>query len=697
MRRLEVWAPGCQRVDVVLVDDGVRVAASPVGGGWWRADVPGMAEGARYMFSLDGGPGRPDPRSPWQPEGIEGPSAVLDHRAFEWQDGGWLGFPLPEAVLYELHVGTFSPEGTFEGAISRLGHLCELGVNAVELMPVAEASGRWGWGYDGVDLWAPHHSYGGPTGLKRFVDACHRRGLAVVLDVVYNHLGPVGNYLSEFGPYFTDRYKTPWGWAVNFDGSGSHEVRDFVVGNALMWLEEYHIDGLRLDAVHAIFDESALHILEELSLAVARLSSALGRQLWLIAESDRNDPKLVRSRGLHGYGLTACWDDDFHHALHAVLTGERRRYYADFGQLGQLAKALRDVYVYDGQFSAFRQHRHGRPVGDLPSSSFVGYGQNHDQVGNRLLGQRLSALVGTDLLRAGLALVLLGPLVPMLFQGEEWGAASPFLYFTDHADPALGQAVREGRLREHPWPGGVPLTSAPDPQDPATFLRSKLDWGELSREPHRSLLAWCRSLIAVRRAHTSLFSGHREKVVVTYDEEQRWLAVSLRGGRLSVAINLSDVPLEVPLPPLGQPSAPVPASQEPGAAAHASEEPGAAAHASQEPGAAAHASQEPGAAAHASQEPGAAAPLSQTALAEVPASPASASGVPTSGVLVSVVLASDPSVSVIRPLPGPTAPAPARPPARGASRTSENSPGRVALPPRSVAVVEVAYRPGPSN
>lgn len=549
MSTFEVWAPGRRQVDVLVMGDdageGTRVAMTAAPGGWWQVEVPSAGPGTRYLYSLDGGPGRPDPRSAWQPQGIDGPSALVDHGSFEWHDSAWRGFGFEKAVLYELHVGTFSAEGTFEGGISHLGHLSNMGLNAVELMPVAEASGLRGWGYDGVGLWAPHHGYGGPEGLKRLVDACHQRGLAVVLDVVYNHLGPVGNYLSEFGPYFTDRYKTPWGWAVNFDGPGSHEVRNFVVSNALMWLRDYHFDGLRLDAVHSVFDESALHILEELSRAVSRLSLELGRELWLIAESDRNDPKLVRARSSHGYGLSACWDDDFHHALHAVMTGERDGYYSDFGQLGQLGKAIRHVYVYDGQFSPFRQHVQGRPAGALPRSRFVGYLQNHDQVGNRLFGERISALVGHDMLRAGLAVVLLGPLVPMLFQGEEWGASTPFLYFTDHSDPSLGAAVSEGRLREHPLPPGAALADVPDPQEEASFLRCKLDWSEQEREPHRSLLAWCRALIALRRERPGLTGGEGKAVEVGYDEQLGWLV--FRRSRYCTAVNFSDRRREVPL------------------------------------------------------------------------------------------------------------------------------------------------------
>ncbi len=529
----EVWAPAASQVELVL-DDGERLPMKGGDHGYWSVEVPTAGPGSRYRYSLDGGPVRPDPRSQWQPEGTDGPSVLVDHAAFEWSDRAWAGFALERAVLYECHIGTFSPEGTFDGAVGRLGHLVDLGVNAVEVMPVAEASGERGWGYDGAYLWAPHHAYGGPEGFKRFVDACHAQGLAVVLDVVYNHLGPSGNYLPEYGPYFTDRYRTPWGTAVNVDGEGSYGVRDFIVGNALMWFSDYHVDGLRLDAVHAIYDEGALHILEELSAEVAKLSHQLGRPLWLIAESDRNDPRVARSRAEHGYGMDATWDDDFHHALHTVLTGESSGYYGDFGTLGQLAKAMVDGYVYDGRFSRFHQRRRGRPAEGLPASAFVVCLQNHDQVGNRALGERMPALVGPGLLAVGAALYLLSPYVPMLFQGEEWGASAPFQYFTDHRDPELGRAVSEGRRREHAMAAGGEV---PDPQDEATFLGSKLDWGELEREPHRSLLDWYRRLIALRKGEPDLGTGGRLAVRTAYDEELRWLVV--RRGRFSIVANLA--------------------------------------------------------------------------------------------------------------------------------------------------------------
>ncbi len=510
--------------------------------GWWRLDVPDAGPGTRYLFSLDGGPGRPDPRSGWQPEGIDGPSVLVDQGAFRWSDAGWHGYELAAAVIYELHVGTFSHDGTFDGAIEHLQHLVDLGVNAVEVMPVCESSGSRGWGYDGVDLWAPHHSYGGPEGFKRFVDACHGRNIAVVLDVVYNHLGPAGNYLSEYGPYFTDQYETAWGSAVNFDGEGSFGTRDFVISNALMWFTDYHVDGLRLDAVHAIFDEGACHVLEELATVVDRLSNELDRELWLIAESDRNDPRIARAREQHGYGVDACWDDDFHHALHTVLTGETGGYYVDFGRLGQLAKAFREGYVFDGQFSEFRQRYHGRPAGDLPGSSFVCCLQDHDQVGNRPFGERTAALVTPDLLKVGAALVLLAPFVPMVFEGEEWGASTPFFYFTDHQDPELGEAVRQGRRREFPLTGGAEV---PDPQALDTFLQSKLDWSEVRREPHHSLVKWHRDLIALRRREPDLRTLDRKLVNTAFDEKDRWLVV--RRGRFSIVANLAGERQAVPV------------------------------------------------------------------------------------------------------------------------------------------------------
>jgi maltooligosyltrehalose trehalohydrolase len=540
---LWVWAPKAGRVEVVTGDGARLPMTGPDERSRWTATLDDAAAGDTYSFSLDGGPPRPDPRSPFQPTGVHGPSALVDHDAFGWTDRGSAGRALDEAVVYELHVGTFSASGTFAGVVDHLDHLVDLGVTHVELMPVNEFPGRWGWGYDGVDLYAPHHSYGGPDGLKALVDACHARGLAVLLDVVYNHLGPAGNYLSEFGPYFTDRYATPWGQAVNLDGPDSDEVRAFFVDNALAWLRDYHLDGLRIDAVHAILDTSALHVLEEVASRVEELEAELGRRLVLVAESDLNDPRVVREREAGGYGIDAQWSDDFHHAIHAALTGESTGYYADFGSMAEIAKALRQAYVYDGVYSHHRRRRHGRPPVGLTPARFLGYSQSHDQVGNRAQGERLSTLVSPGRVRAAAALVLCAPFVPMLFQGEEWAASTPFLYFTDHEDPELGRAVSDGRRREFAAFGWHP-EEVPDPQDRATFERSKLDWGEAERDPHAGVLDWYRRLIALRRHHR-LHEGGFESVAVHYDDDARWLV--LDRGIVLVAVNVGDRTVEIPL------------------------------------------------------------------------------------------------------------------------------------------------------
>ncbi|HEY4376513.1 MAG TPA: malto-oligosyltrehalose trehalohydrolase, partial [Acidimicrobiales bacterium] len=433
MTEFTVWAPSAGRVDLVV--DSSVVAMDRSRRGWWSAEADATT-GSRYGYSLDGGPTRPDPRSRSQPDGVDGLSELIDP-SFPWDDEAWRGFDLRGAVLYELHVGTFTPAGTFDGVVERLGHLTSLGVDAIEIMPVAEFSGSRGWGYDGVDLFAPHHAYGGPAGLKRLVDACHRSGIGVVLDVVYNHLGPAGNHLAEFGPYFSSAHQTPWGDAVNFDGPGSDEVRRFVIDNACAWLRDYHLDGLRLDAVHEIRDDAALHILESLATEVDALQAELGRPLVLIAESDRNDPRYVRRPAAGGYGLDAVWADDWHHALHTILTGETDGYYADFGSFEALAKALRQGWVYDGIYSPHRQRRHGRSPAGLDGHQFVVCTQNHDQVGNRALGDRPTTTLSAGQARVAAALLLASPFTPMLFQGEEWGTETPFQYFSSHEDPAL--------------------------------------------------------------------------------------------------------------------------------------------------------------------------------------------------------------------------------------------------------------------
>ena len=544
MTRLAVWAPAAREASLVM--GGAEAAMEPAGGGWFAAR-PDPAWGTDYRIRLDGGDALADPRSPWQPEGIDGPSRLVDHAAFAWGDQGWRGVNGPwlaAGAIYELHVGTFTPEGTFDAAIDRLDHLVELGVRAVEIMPVAEFSGRHGWGYDGVFLYAPHSAYGGPDGLKRLVDACHARGLAAILDVVYNHLGPAGNVLERFGPYFTDRYQTPWGKAVNLDGAQSDEVRRFFVDNALMWLRDYHFDALRVDAVHAIVDTSAVHLMEQLASEVQVLSGMVGRGLVLIAESDLNDPRLVRPTALGGYGMDAVWNEDFHHALHAALTGDHAGYYADFGGLEDVATCLERAAVYDGRYSAYRQRRHGRPLTGLPGRSFVGFFQNHDQVGNRALGERTAALASPARLKVGAALVLTAPFIPMLFQGEEWGASTPFLYFTDHQDPELGAAVSAGRRRE--FAGfGWSADEIPDPQDPETFARSKLDWEEVGRSPHAELLAWHRDLLALRGRMPDLSDGAMVHIQARVGDDGTTLRV--RRGRVEIMVNLAGAPVRFPV------------------------------------------------------------------------------------------------------------------------------------------------------
>jgi malto-oligosyltrehalose trehalohydrolase len=539
-----VWAPAADAVE--LVTSSGRLPMAPQPDDWWAADLPGAGGGTDYSFRLDGGDLLADPRSPWQPQGVQGPSRRYDHGQFAWTDARWRGIPLPGAVIYELHVGTFTPEGTFDAAIGRLDHLAQLGVAAVELMPVAAFPGQRGWGYDGIGLWAVHEPYGGPDGLKRLVDACHARGLGVLLDVVYNHVG-IGNRLGDFGPYFTEAHSTPWGPAVNLDQPGSDEVRAFIVGNALMWLRDYHIDGLRLDAVHALADHRALPLLEELAAATDALAARLGRELVLIAESDLNDPRLVTAREAGGTGLAAQWSDDFHHALHAALTGERQGYYADFGSLAVLAQTLTRVFRHDGSWSSFRGRSHGRPVDRLrtPAHRFLGYLQDHDQIGNRATGDRIADLIPDGLLRVGAGLVLTAPFTPMLFMGEEWGADTPWQYFTNHEEAWLADAVREGRRQEfaaHGWAAG----DVPDPEDLQTFLRSRLDWTQPASEPHAGLLAWYRELIALRRARPELTEPRLDQVAVRYDEDARWLVMTR--GRLLVVASLGGAPLLVPLP-----------------------------------------------------------------------------------------------------------------------------------------------------
>ena len=571
MTRFEVWAPTCPDPGDVEIEFTLPGTASSALGlvagltsrmsmvavdpvrcdgehGWWAvdADVP---PGTRYRFVLHG-EAFADPRSASQPEGIFGPSEVVDHTSFTWSavEETWGGWQCDDPVIYETHVGTFTEAGTFAAAAEHLDHLVDLGVDVVELLPVAEFPGMRGWGYDGVFLSAPHSAYGGPNGLKRLVDACHVRGLAVLLDVVYNHFGPLGNVTQHFGPYMSERHRTPWGQAMNLDGPGSASVRRFFLENARMWMEEYRIDGLRLDAVHAIVDTSAVHLLEELADVADDVARVTGRPRYVVAESDLNDPRICAPRERGGYGIEAQWSDEVHHALHVLLTGERDGYYADFGTVSDLAHALRTGWVYDGRRSCVRERRYGRPTArwGLSSRSFVVCAQNHDQIGNRPRGDRLSASVDAAGLRLAAALTVLGPFTPMLFMGEEWAASTPWPYFTDLPDADLGRAVSEGRRQEFAGFGSDP-EAIPDPQDAATYRSAIVSWDEVAVEPHASMLGWYRTLIGLRRTVPCLSNPTLGDLQITADDATRTL-VMVR-GTVMVACNFGAAPAVLDVDP----------------------------------------------------------------------------------------------------------------------------------------------------
>ena len=508
--RVPVWAPAAQTVELHLPDQDRLVGMIPVPGGWWTAPFD-LEPGTDYAFRVDGSPNRPDPRSALQPDGVHGPSRTVDPDTWRWTDQNWAGRDLRGSVIYELHVGTFTPEGTLDAAVSRLGHLVDLGVDIVELMPLAAFPGKAGWGYDGVGLWAVHEAYGGPDALARFVDAAHNAGIGVCLDVVYNHLGPSGNYLSDFGPYFTPAHHTPWGEAVNYDHDGSQQVRAFVIDSALRWMRDFHIDALRLDAIHEIKDDAAAaatpqrHVLAELSDAVAALSIELGRPLSLVAEADLNDVGVITPTSeeppakVPSLGMTAQWADDVHHALHVRLTGEDQGYYGDFAEVGAWAKAYGRAFLHNGTWSTFRERNWGAPVPeDTDPRRFVVFGSDHDQVGNRAIGDRPSAILDDAALAATAALVLLSPYTPMLFMGEEWGTRTPFQFFTDHEEDDLARSVSEGRVRE--FAGfGWDADEIPDPQAAATVEASRLRWSELDEAEHARVLAWYQALTTLRR------------------------------------------------------------------------------------------------------------------------------------------------------------------------------------------------------
>ncbi|SCF23657.1 malto-oligosyltrehalose trehalohydrolase [Micromonospora mirobrigensis] len=544
MTEFTVWAPDAARVRLRLPGAPDREMAADRDG-WWRAESPDAGPGTDYAFVLDDDErALPDPRSAWQPHGVHGPSRVYDHAAFDWTDQGWTGRQLPGSILYELHIGTFTPEGTFDAAIDRLDHLVELGVDLIELLPVNAFNGEHNWGYDGVCWYAPHQPYGGPDGLKRLVDAAHAKGLGVILDVVYNHFGPSGAYAPMFAPYLNEQSNT-WGRTVNLDGPHSDEVRRYIIDSVLMWLRDYHVDGLRLDAVHAMPDSRATHFLEQVAVEVESLSTHLGRPLSLIAESDLNDPTLITGREAGGYGLHAQWNDDAHHALHTLLTGERQGYYGDFGSLECLSDVLTGAFFHAGTWSSFRNRSHGRPVDRqrTPGHRFVAYLQNHDQIGNRATGDRISATLSPAMLRVGAVLLLTAPFTPMLFMGEEWAASTPWQFFTSHPEPELAVAVATGRKREfaaHGWPPG----DVPDPQDPQTFVRSRLDWAELDKAEHREMYDFHRRLIALRKSRPELSDPRLGAVEVRHGDQ----FLVMRRGECLVVANLADRSQRVNLP-----------------------------------------------------------------------------------------------------------------------------------------------------
>ncbi len=516
--RFRVWAPTVASISLVVAGESKEIPMDPEGNGYFTTFLNGAGTRTKYFYLLDGKRVRPDPASRFQPEGVDGPSGVIDPDEFKWKDRDWSGIPLEKMILYEIHTGTFTREGTFEAIIPYLNYLKkDIGVTAIELMPVGQFPGRRNWGYDGTYLYAPQNSYGGPNGLKSLINACHQKGLAVILDVVYNHVGPEGNYLSDYAPYFTERYRTPWGRAINFDGPESDGVRRFITDNALYWVTEYHFDGLRIDAVHGIFDFSARHILLDIREEVQRQAKNLGRHIAVIAESDLNDVRIINPPGKGGYGLDAQWNDDFHHSLHTLLTKERHGYYQDFGDIHQMVKAFRQGFVYTGQHSSFRKRRHGSSSKHLPPSKFVVFSQNHDQVGNRMRGDRLSTLVSFEALKLAAGVVLLSPNIPLLFMGEEYGEQAPFRYFTSHTDPTLADAVRMGRKEEFAalgWQGDIP-----DPQSEETFLLSKIHLDLRRHGKSRILFELYRTIVKCRKEIPSLSQLSKGEIKIDASKE----------------------------------------------------------------------------------------------------------------------------------------------------------------------------------
>ncbi|MDN4610805.1 malto-oligosyltrehalose trehalohydrolase [Arthrobacter burdickii] len=542
----DVWAPRAE--SLTLVADGTEYPMTQGEGGWWHPEkAPTATDDVSYGYLVNGSDTPvPDPRSRRQPDGVHQLSRTFDPSAHDWQDESWQSPGLNGGVIYEMHLGTFTPEGTLDAAIGKLDHLVDLGVQYVELLPVNAFNGTHNWGYDGVLWYAVQETYGGPAAYQRFVDAAHQKGLGVIQDVVHNHLGPSGNYLGLFGPYLTEGMSNTWGDSLNLDGPQSDEVRDYVVENLLMWFTDYHVDGLRLDAVHALHDERAVHILEEFAERTDECAAELGKPLFLIAESDLNNPRLIQGRDVGGYGLAGQWSDDFHHAVHVNLTGETEGYYLDFNSVGALAKVLEKGFFHNGTYSSFRERHHGREIDPSRVSplQLVVAAQNHDQIGNRAAGDRISATLNPAQLAQAAVLTILGPFTPMLFMGEEYGASTPWPFFTSHPEPELGKATAEGRLKEFERMGWKP-EDVPNPQDPATFASAKLDWAEAEQGHHAELLATYRELIRLRRSRPELRDADFGSISVDFDEENRWLV--LHRGSTAVVLNLGDALVTVPV------------------------------------------------------------------------------------------------------------------------------------------------------
>jgi maltooligosyltrehalose trehalohydrolase len=524
-----VWAPGAAHLSVIDLTGNREIALEKTGEkGYWKKEVDSCEPGMRYKYRINGDDSYPDPASLSQPEGVHGPSELVDIDAYKWSDQLWKGISPSEMIMYELHTGTFSSEGSFKGISERLDHLLELGINTIEIMPVAQFSGSRNWGYDGVYPFAVHNTYGGAKALMKLVNECHGKGIAVILDVVYNHLGPEGNYVSNFGPYFSGKYSTPLGSPLNFDGPHSDEVRNYFIQNALMWCRDFHIDGLRLDAIHAIYDFSAKHILLELAENLNLLASETGKQYHLIAESDLNDTKIITPPSKGGYGIHGQWSDDFHHALHTLITREQMGYYKDYGDIKQLTKAINQTFIYDGIYSQFRKKSYGNSAVDLPGEQFVIYHQNHDQVGNRKYGERLISLSNFEMAKVAAGTMFVTPGIPMLFMGEEYAERNPFLYFVSHLDPKLNKLVREGRSREFKsfYKDGE---EAPDPANKKTFEKSMLSWKIGNSKEKQAMFEYYKALIKLRREHPVL--KHPDKKNMRVSEFERSVIIERWQGK----------------------------------------------------------------------------------------------------------------------------------------------------------------------